>query len=126
MSSRHLSGPKTKIIIKIELNSEHFLNIVCVCHEFLLQEIVSNVSSSGFTFTFRVTIIVSVFVPGRSRAVQSAINQINIFLMMRTTPHLRSLSDFHGPTSAFAVIVGQTTRIYKINILSHTLSMCEL
>ena len=34
------------------------------------QQITANVSSSGFTFTFRVTIIVSVFVPGRWRVVQ--------------------------------------------------------
>ena len=32
-----------------------------------IQEIETNVSSSEFTFTFIVTIIISVFVPGRSR-----------------------------------------------------------
>jgi hypothetical protein len=36
----------------------------------VLQSIVENVSSSEFTFTFIVTIIFSVFLPGRSRVVQ--------------------------------------------------------
>ncbi len=36
----------------------------------LEQQIVGNVSSPGFTFTFIVTIIISVFVPGRSCPVQ--------------------------------------------------------
>ena len=35
-----------------------------------IQEIETNVSSSEFTFTFIVTIIISVFVPGRSSVVQ--------------------------------------------------------
>ncbi len=38
---------------------------------FVLHQIVVNVSSSEFTFTFMVTIIISVFVPGRSREVQN-------------------------------------------------------
>ena len=37
---------------------------------FRIQQIAANVSSLEFTFTFRVTIIISVFVLGRSRAVQ--------------------------------------------------------
>jgi hypothetical protein len=37
----------------------------------LIQPIAENVSSSEFTLTFIMTIIASVFVPGRSRAVQT-------------------------------------------------------
>jgi len=37
----------------------------------VIHQIVVNVSSSEFTFTFIVTIIISVFVPGRSRVVQN-------------------------------------------------------
>jgi hypothetical protein len=36
----------------------------------VLQQFRVNLSSSEFTFTFMVTIIISVFVPARSRAVQ--------------------------------------------------------
>ena len=42
-----------------------------VGHFLVVKQIAANVSSSGFTFTFIVTIIISVFVPGRSRVVQT-------------------------------------------------------
>jgi hypothetical protein len=41
-----------------------------------IQEIETNVSSSEFTFTFIVTIIISVFLPGRSSVVQKLKNWV--------------------------------------------------